>query len=119
MLGVLAGISAGPPGGGRVAASAARGPSTPKGYTRVVRWVSEKEAEIWKGRRTIPQLIKRQHGRISVSLPGSPRACAASGQARLEFDVPSHALQKGGRPDWRLIFHEGRSVPIENLTISR
>jgi RHS repeat-associated protein len=87
---------------------------TSSGWTKVSRWMDAKEAELWRGRSTIPQ----PRGTMTqVTSAGAPRPGAASNAIRVDFEVPTHALQPGGTPEWFNIFNQGRSVPIRDVNI--
>src|SRR5262249_44900777 len=84
--------------------------TTASGWTQVVRGMSEEEAELWRGRSSIPQPRLESGFRTYVSpadsaLPGYP--------VYLEFEVPSGALKPGSIGFQ--IFSEGRYIPIRDL----
>jgi len=110
-----AGGGSGPPAGGGSTSTGTSG-----GWTRVTRLVSPEEAAVWKGRQSLPQPLggSGEPARISVTTQGAP-AFGGPGRVKMEFDVPSGALQPGGREDWRLIFPDTKLVPIRDLMITR
>jgi hypothetical protein len=82
------------------------------GWTNVSRWMGKNEAGVWKGRSSIPQ----PRGKMTqVTKRGAPRPGAAKSDVRVDFQVPSSALQKGGLSEWFNIFNEGRSIPIRDV----
>jgi hypothetical protein len=84
------------------------------GWTRVSRWMSPKEAEVWRGRSSMPQPLG---DRTQVTSFGAPRPGAANNLARVDFEVPSHALQPGGTSSWFNIFNQGRAVPVREVKV--
>ena len=88
------------------------------GWTRVARWVDPHEAALWRGRGTLlsPSAGSGLPPRTFMTLPGAAKP-GGTGGTLLQFDVPTAALQPGGSPLWRVIFNEGRAVPIRDLVI--
>ena len=81
------------------------------GETRVTRWMSEGE---FAAMRSSGNLQYGAGGRASVGTFGQPRV-SGSGPVRVDFNVPTQALQQGVRADWFFIL-DNRRIPINGIT---
>jgi len=97
---------------------AATGP-VPKGYVPVSRWVNEAEAKLWikNGGTYIPQGIGGESGRVYVTVPEAPRP-GGTGPIRIDFAVPSAALNAAGKEGWFQIMQPVQNMPIYNVTLT-
>lgn len=89
---------------------ASSGPTVGASETRVSRWMSEGEYSTMK---STGMLQTGANGRTSVTFPGAPQP-GGTGPVRVDFNVPTSALQPGGRSDWRIIF-DPRRVPVTGI----
>jgi hypothetical protein len=98
-----------------VGTTAAEGASS--GWTRVSRWMSPKEAELWRGRSSIPQPSSTSGlpPRTYVTGEGVPRPGGTSG-VRVDFEVPTHALE-ATQSGWFQIWNQFRSIPIREVKV--
>jgi hypothetical protein len=81
-----------------------------KNETRVSRWMSEEEYEAFKASGT---LQTGAGDRTYVTLPGAPQP-SGTGPVRVDFNVPTAALQPAGRSDWRVLLNPGRT-PVTGI----
>jgi len=95
---------------------AAAGPM-PGGYVMVSTWVGAREAKLWmaNGGTFIPSQVGSA-GHVYVTLPGAPQP-AGTDPIRIDFGVPSRALQIAGRSDWKQLLQSLANVPIYNVAI--
>jgi RHS repeat-associated protein len=93
---------------------AAAGP-LPSGYQTVSRWVSPEEAAAWVAQKgTGLPLVYGD--RIYVTAVGAAKV-GGTGPIRVDFAIPSQALNQGGLDGWFLIMQPARSRPIYNVQI--
>jgi hypothetical protein len=88
--------------------------------SRVSRWMSEEEAATWKNRQSIPAPSEGSGipPRTFVTKLGAPQP-GGTGPVRVDFNVPTPALQPGGQPDWYAVFNDGRYVPIFDILVTK
>ncbi|HEV2147522.1 MAG TPA: RHS repeat-associated core domain-containing protein [Longimicrobiaceae bacterium] len=101
-------------GGGTVAATSAGGRpwfAPAAGETRVSRWMSEAE---FRAMRQTGTLQVGANGRTYVTAVGAPKP-GGTGNIRVDFNVPSEALQRASQADWFQIFSAGRNIPINGI----
>lgn len=110
-------------GSGSGSAGGAGGGPSNSGWTRVSRWMSKAEAQMWRGRSSIPQPLSNSvsRPRVDVTLYGDPKP-GGTGTVRVDFYVPTHSLQSrrqaanGGT--WFSIFNQNRHIPIYGVRIN-
>jgi RHS repeat-associated protein len=90
-------------------------------WTRVSRWMSPEEAQMWSRRYSIPQPRPMAEGsppRIWVTRFGEPKPRSNVGSVRVDFDVPTHALKVAGHKGWYQIFPNSQYIPIKEVRIN-
>ncbi len=95
---------------------ASEGPMPP-GYKMVSRWISREEADEWIRNRgtTIPGGIGAGN-RVYVTDIGAPKPGGTS-PIRVDFGVPSSAVQSAGNEGWGQIFQPMQNTPVYNVRI--
>ncbi len=79
--------------------------------TRVTRWMSEAEYQAFKSSGT---LQVGAEGRTYLTAIGAPRP-GGTGPVRVDFNVPTRALQPASNKDWYIIFSENARPPVTGI----
>lgn len=86
-------------------------PEAAPGETRVSRWMSQEEYDKMRGTGTLQE---GGGGFTYVTIHGAAKP-GGTGPVRADFNVPTGALDKAGRDDWKVI-REPHRVPVNGLT---
>jgi RHS repeat-associated protein len=118
--GLVAGTAAGCTGARGLGALPVGSQGGSQAWTRVSRWMSDSEAKVWLGRSSMPQPGSGSGlpPRTYVTGQGIPKP-GGTGPVRVDFDVPTHALKKAGKPGWLQVFNQDRLVPIKDVLLIR
>jgi len=70
----------------------------PANYVKVSRWISQSEAELWKGCTHIPNDIGRGT-QVYVTKFGAAKSAGGVGNYRVDFFVPKAMLRPGSKTE--------------------